>query len=182
LAGAAVSVISEDAAKESVVYSNKGGEENGHGERTVREYRKLAIALMLATVTTITVNARAVLAASASEIDHNANVALKSLYANTPGAKALAMQAKGVLVFPNIVKGGFIVAGQYGDGALRLQGERKTVEYYRSLAASYGLQAGVQSFGYVLFFMDNESLTYLENSRGWEIGVGPSVVVLDKGF
>jgi len=79
-------------------------------------------------------------------------------------------------------KGGFIVAGQYGDGALRLQGERKTVEYYRSIAATYGLQAGVQSFGYVLFFMDDESLTYLENSRGWEIGVGPSVVVLDKGF
>ena len=149
-------------------------------KRTVREYRKLAIALMLATVTTITVNARAVLAASASEIDHNANVALRALYANTPGAKDLARNAKGVLVFPNIVKAGFIVGGQYGDGTLRKRG--RTVGYYRSLAASYGLQAGVQSFGYVLLFMDNESLAYLENSRGWEIGVGPSVVVLDQGF
>ena len=151
-------------------------------KRPSREYRRQAIALVLAMVAMITLNARAVLAASASEIDHNANVALKSLYANTPGAKALAMQAKGVLVFPSIVKGGFIIAGQYGDGALRLQGERKTVEYYRSIAATYGLQAGVQSFGYVLFFMDDESLTYLENSRGWEIGVGPSVVVLDQGL
>ena len=145
-------------------------------KRAAREYRKLAIVLMLATVTLIALNARVALAASASEIDSKANVALQTLYAKTPGAKALAMQAKGVLVFPSIVKGGFIIAGQYGDGALRLQGERKTVEYYRSIAASYGLQAGVQSFGYVLFFMDDESLTYLENSRGWEIGVGPSTV------
>ncbi|MBI3798308.1 MAG: lipid-binding SYLF domain-containing protein, partial [Deltaproteobacteria bacterium] len=105
---------------------------------------------------------------------------LRTLYANTPGAKDLAMNAKGILVFPNIVKGGFIIAGQYGDGALRKKG--KTVGYYRSIAASYGLQAGVQSFGYVLLFMDDESLAYLEKSDGWEIGVGPSVVVLDKGF
>jgi lipid-binding SYLF domain-containing protein len=90
------------------------------------------------------------------------------------------MQAKGILVFPSIVKGGFIIAGQYGDGALRKEG--KTVGYYRSIAASYGLQAGVQSFGYVLLFMDDESLAYLDKSEGWEIGTGPSVVVLDKGF
>ena len=149
-------------------------------KRPSREYRRQAIALVLAMVAIITLNARAVLAASASEIDHNANVALRALYANTPGAKDLARNAKGVLVFPNIVKAGFIVGGQYGDGTLRKRG--RTVGYYRSLAASYGLQAGVQSFGYVLLFMDNESLAYLENSRGWEIGVGPSVVVLDQGF
>jgi lipid-binding SYLF domain-containing protein len=150
-------------------------------KRTSREYRRLAVALVLATVTTITLNARVALAASASEIDRNATEALRTLYANTPGAKDLATQAKGILVFPNIVKGGFIVAGQYGDGALRRQGG-KTVGYYRSVAASYGLQAGVQSFGYVLLFMDDESLAHLEQSRGWEIGTGPSVVVLDKGF
>jgi lipid-binding SYLF domain-containing protein len=151
-------------------------------KRTSKEYRRLANALVLATVTTIALNARVALAASASEIDSKANVALQTLYANTPGAKALVMQAKGVLVFPNIVKGGFIVAGQYGDGALRRQGERKTAAYYRSIAASYGLQAGVQSFGYALLFMDDESLAHLEQSRGWEIGTGPSVVILDKGF
>jgi lipid-binding SYLF domain-containing protein len=121
------------------------------------------------------------LAASASEIDHNVTAALRTLYANTPGALDLAKQAKGVLVFPNIIKGGFIVAGQYGDGALRREGG-KTVGYYRSIAASYGLQAGVQSFGYALLFMDDESLAYLDQSDGWEIGTGPSVVVLDKGF
>ena len=142
-------------------------------KRPSREHRRQAIALVLAMVAMITLNARAALAASASEIDRNATEALRTLYANTPGAKDLAMNAKGILVFPNIVKAGFIVGGQYGDGTLRKRG--RTVGYYRSLAASYGLQAGVQSFGYVLLFMDNESLAYLENSRGWEIGVGPNV-------
>jgi len=149
-------------------------------ERTTREYRRLATALVLATALTTLLNARVALAASASEINRNATVALGTLYANTPGAKDLATNAKGILIFPNIVKGGFIVAGQYGDGALRKK--KKTVGYYRSIAASYGLQAGVQSFGYVLLFMDDESLADFEQSRGWEIGTGPGIVVLDKGF
>lgn len=121
-----------------------------------------------------------VLAASASAIDRDARAALAKLYKQTPGAKALADKAVGVLVFPSIVKGGFIIAGQFGDGALRKNG--KTVAYYRSLAASYGFQAGAQAFGYVLFFMDNDSLRYLDNSAGFELGTGPSLVVLDAGF
>jgi lipid-binding SYLF domain-containing protein len=123
---------------------------------------------------------RSALAASASEIDRNSTAALETLYETVPGAKTLGNKAKAILVFPNIVKAGFIVGGQYGDGALREKG--KTVGYYRSLAASYGLQAGVQSFGYALFFMDDASLRYVKKSQGWEIGTGPSVVLLDKGF
>ena len=119
-------------------------------------------------------------AASRSEIDAKVNTALSTLYKREPGAKDLANKARGVLVFPDIVKGGFIVAGQYGDGSLRKGG--KTAAYYRSLAASVGFQAGAQSFGYVLMFMDDESLKWLDKSDGWEIGVGPTIVVLDKGF
>ena len=63
--------------------------------------------------------------------------------------------AKGILVFPSIIKGGFIIGGQYGEGALRVGG--KTTGYYRSVAASYGLQAGAQSFGYALFFLSNRN-------------------------
>jgi lipid-binding SYLF domain-containing protein len=100
------------------------------------------------------------LAASASEIDRNATAALQTLYKTTPGAKELASNAKGILIFPNIVKAGFIIGGQYGDGVLREKG--RAVGYYRSVAASYGLQAGVQSFGYVLLFMDDASLQYLK--------------------
>jgi lipid-binding SYLF domain-containing protein len=123
---------------------------------------------------------RAALAASASQIDREATQALNTLYKRNAGAKTLADKSVGVLVFPSIVKGGFIIAGQFGDGALRKRG--KTVAYYRSLAASYGFQAGAQAFGYVLFFMDDDSLRYLDNSAGFELGSGPSLVVLDSGF
>ena len=119
-------------------------------------------------------------AASAAEIDRDSTAALETLYQTNPESKKLAQDAKGILIFPKIVKGGLIIGGQYGDGALQEKG--KTVAYYRSGAASYGLQAGVQSFGYILFFMDDASLQYLESSKGWEIGSGPSVVVLDEGF
>ena len=119
-------------------------------------------------------------AASAAEIDRGATAALENLYSTSPGARALADKAKAILVFPEIVKGGFIVAGQYGDGGLRKGG--KTVAYYRSLAASYGFQAGIQTFGYALFFLDQESLSYLAKSGGWELGVGPSIVIVDEGI
>jgi lipid-binding SYLF domain-containing protein len=92
----------------------------------------------------------------------------------------LADRAVAVLVFPRIVKAGFVIGGQFGDGALRKKG--KSVGYYRSLAGSYGYQAGIQAYGYVLFFMDDASVQYLNNSDGWELGVGPSLVVLDSGF
>jgi lipid-binding SYLF domain-containing protein len=120
------------------------------------------------------------LGATKSEINRSASQALTTLYRNYPRAKALGDKAVGVLIFPSIVKGGFIIAGQFGDGVLRKSG--KPVAYYRSLAASYGFQAGVQAFGYVLFFMDNASLQYLDKSGGWELGTGPSLVVLDSGF
>jgi lipid-binding SYLF domain-containing protein len=118
-------------------------------------------------------------AATAGEIDRDVDGALQTLYRTTPAAKNMAKIAKGVLVFPDIIKAGLIVGGQYGEGALRVGG--KTTGYYRTVAASYGLQAGAQSFGYALFFIDNEGLAYLKNSNGWEIGVGPSVVIVDEG-
>jgi lipid-binding SYLF domain-containing protein len=120
------------------------------------------------------------LAASASAIDRSVTQSLTTLYKKNPDAKTFADKAAGVLVFPSIVKGGFIIAGQYGDGALRKKG--KTVAYYRSLAASFGYQAGAQAFGYVLFFMDDDSLRYLDSSAGFELGTGPSLVMLDAGF
>jgi lipid-binding SYLF domain-containing protein len=119
-------------------------------------------------------------AASAAEINRDATAALSTLYRHNAEAKKLADKALAVLVFPSIVKGGFIVAGEFGDGALRKGG--KTVGYYRSLAASYGFQAGAQAFGYVLFFMDQASLNYLDKSEGFELGTGPSLVILDEGF
>jgi len=135
------------------------------------------LALILSTYHVL--NPAAARGASASEINRGASATLAKLYKN-PAAKALGDKALGVLIFPSIVKGGFIVAGQFGDGVLRKKG--KSVAYYRSLAASYGFQAGAQEFGYVLFFMDQDSLRYLDASDGWELGTGPSLVILDEGF
>jgi lipid-binding SYLF domain-containing protein len=140
----------------------------------------MPVAIAIITVAFNVLSPTAALAASASAINRDAKAALAQLYQNTPGSKALADKAVAVLVFPSIVKGGFIIAGQFGDGALQKKG--RTVAYYRSLAASYGFQAGIQAFGYVLFFMDDASLQYLDNSAGFELGVGPSLVVLDAGF
>jgi lipid-binding SYLF domain-containing protein len=106
--------------------------------------------------------------------------ALSTLYASTPGAKDLAAGAKGILVFPDIVKGGVMVGGQFGEGVLYKGGAEHG--YYQSIAASYGLQVGLQRFGYALLFMTDSDLQYLNSSDGWEIGVGPTVTVLDEGF
>ncbi len=118
-------------------------------------------------------------AASASEIDRDSRRALAKLYAKSPAAKALGEKAKGVLVFPGIVKGGFIVGGQYGEGAL-IQGG-KTTGYYSTVQASYGLQAGLQKYGYALFFMSDKVMDWFLRSEGWELGVGPTIVVVDIG-
>jgi lipid-binding SYLF domain-containing protein len=118
-------------------------------------------------------------AASAAELDANVSSALRQLYAADPTAKLLGENAKGVLLFPRIWKAGFLFGGQIGEGALRQGG--RTTGYYNSVAASYGLQAGAQAFGYALFFMTDSAIRYLNQSHGWEIGVGPSVVVVDAG-
>jgi lipid-binding SYLF domain-containing protein len=138
--------------------------------------RTLAIGLMLV----LTVTASVSHAASASQISRDASVALNQLYKSVPEARTLGSKAKGILIFPSILKAGFIVGGQGGDGVLRKGG--KTVAYYRSVAASYGFQAGVQKFSYVLFFMSDDALSYLDKSDGWELGSGPSLVIADEGF
>ena len=143
-------------------------------------WMSLRSVLLLAMMFIALPHAQPASAASATDINRDATAALKKLYRSTPGAKDLGDKAKGILIFPSIIKGGFIIGGQYGDGALRIGG--KTAGYYRSVAASYGLQAGVQSFGYALMFMDDASLAYLDKSEGWEIGTGPSVVIVDKGM
>jgi lipid-binding SYLF domain-containing protein len=119
-------------------------------------------------------------AASAAGIDADANAALHKLYETQPVAKMLGKKAAGILIFPNIVKAGFVIGAQYGEGVLKEGG--KTAGYYNSVAGSYGLQAGIQSFGYVLFLMTDSAVEYLDKSAGWEIGVGPSIVVVDAGI
>ena len=115
-------------------------------------------------------------AAPASQ-SHGAS-ALKKLYSTT--SAGVSQKATAILVFPSIVKAGFLFGGQLGEGVLLKKG--KPSGYYNTVAGSYGLQAGVQKFGYALFFMNAGALKYLDQSSGWEVGIGPSVVVVDKGM
>ena len=117
--------------------------------------------------------------ASAAEINRDAGNALKTLYAKSDTAKKLGEKAKGILVFPGITKGGFMVGGQYGEGALLSGG--KTAGYYSTVQVSYGLQAGIQKYGYALFFMTDSALKWIDKSGGFEVGTGPSIVVMDTG-
>lgn len=118
-------------------------------------------------------------AASAEDLNRSASQALDKLYRSNPAAAALGKQASAVLVFPTVVKAGLIFGGSYGEGVLLKNGAASS--YYNSVSASWGLQAGAQSYGYAMFLMNDKSLHYLETSQGWEVGVGPNVVVVNDG-
>jgi lipid-binding SYLF domain-containing protein len=120
------------------------------------------------------------LAASKSELEAASKKALDTLVATVPAAKTLNSKAVAVLVFPSITKAGLGVGGQYGEGVL-WRGA-KAVGYYNTAGASYGLQAGAQKYGYAMFFMTEKALKSLDSTEGFEVGVGPSVVVVDSGM
>ena len=119
--------------------------------------------------------------ANASQIARDSRAALRSLYASNPTARALGQKAKAVLVFPSVVKAGFMVGAQGGNGAM-IRDTGEISGFYQTAAASYGLQAGVQQFGYALFLMDDSAFRNLQRSGGWEVGSSPSLVVVDQGI
>ena len=117
---------------------------------------------------------------SAAKLSADARASLQSLYARVPFAKSIGPKAHAILVFPKVTKAGLIVGGQYGEGALLKDG--KSVGYYSTAGASYGLQAGAQRYGYAMFFMNEKALGQINRAEGFEVGVGPSVVVVDEGM
>jgi lipid-binding SYLF domain-containing protein len=127
----------------------------------------------------LAVGTRSAIAADKAELSKNAQAALVALYAKVPAAKALGAKAQAILVFPKVTKAGLGIGGQHGDGALLRGG--KAVGYYSTSGASFGLQAGGQTYGYALFFMNAKALQQLDVAKGFEVGVGPTVVVMDEG-
>jgi lipid-binding SYLF domain-containing protein len=118
--------------------------------------------------------------ASASKISADSKAALQDLYAQNAAARRLGRSASGILVFPHIMKGGFVFGAEGGNGAL-LGGDGSVRGYYQTAAASYGLQAGVQKFGYALFLMDSSEVAKLNQAAGWSVGSSPGFVVVDRG-
>jgi len=119
-------------------------------------------------------------AESPADLNHDADAALQKLYQTNPAAAAIGRQARAVLIFPNIVKAGLVFGGAYGEGELK-KGD-KVDGYFNSVTGSWGLQAGAQSYGYAVFLMNAKAMRYVHQTHGWEIGVGPTVVVVDEGM
>jgi len=118
-------------------------------------------------------------------LDADVRAAIELLKSTSPAAAELGPKARGALVFPNVTKAGFIVGALYGNGALikaRKGGGYYIDEYYSMAAASYGFQAGVQNYGYVLMLMTDAAVENVETSQGWDLGVGPSIVIVDAGM
>ena len=117
---------------------------------------------------------------AAAELTSASQAALQQLYTSVPLAKELGPKAEAILVFPQVTKAGLGIGGQYGEGALLKKGT--AVAYYKTTGASFGLQAGGQKYGYAMFFMNAKALSELDAAKGFEVGVGPSVVVVDEGM
>lgn len=118
-------------------------------------------------------------AASRQVIDEKVDAALKRFYEEVPAGGDTAKSAKGLLIFPNVVKAGFGIGGEYGAGALRVDG--KSVDYYSTTAASVGFQIGAEQKTIVLCFMTDEALASFRKSNGFEVGVDGSVAIIDSG-
>ncbi len=137
------------------------------------------LAAFIITIALVFGAATQVRADTAAELDRDSHNALAKLYRNNATAESIGKKAKAVLIFPKIVKAGLVFGGSYGEGALIMGG--KTQAYYSSASASWGLQAGAQSYGYALFLMTDKAMEYVNKSKGWEVGVGPTVVIVDAG-
>ena len=118
-------------------------------------------------------------AATAKEIDVSVDVVLDRFKNDVKGADGYLASAKGVLVLPNVVRVGFFFGGEYGEGALIVDG--KTVDYYSTAAGSFGFQFGAQSKDIVIIFMEENALTKFRDSIGWSAGVDGSIVIVDEG-
>ena len=113
------------------------------------------------------------------EIDASVNGALDKMYASVQGSRELVNKARGVLVFPSVLQAGFVVGGEYGEGALRVGGA--TQGYYNTVTASFGLQIGAQSKAVIFLFMTQDALDKFQRTDGWTAGADASVAVVKMG-
>ena len=138
-------------------------------------YRQLFLVLILLFI----IGQQIAGAASKEEIEIRVNATIEVFNQRVKGGGQFLQNAKGILVFPNIVKAGFIIGAEFGEGALRING--KTVDYYRTTGASFGLQVGAQTKSIIIVFLEDEALRKFRNSAGWEAGVDGSIALVGTG-
>lgn len=144
--------------------------------------KRLFLALILASAAALPISAGTFAtanAATADDLNKDASQAVQLLNKTNPVAAQISKQARAVLVFPSVVKAGLIFGGSYGEGVLKRGAT--VIDYYNSVSGSWGLQAGAQSYSYVVFLMSDTAMDYIGRSQGWEIGVGPTVVLVNEG-
>ena len=137
-------------------------------------HRIMLTTAALLSVATVNLPAQA---ASGQDLNRDAADALQALYKTHPEAEQLAKDAKAILVFPTIIKTGLVVGGSYGEGMMTRNGG--FAGHYNSVSDSWGWEAGVDSYAYIVFLMDDKAVDYLAKNKGWEFGVGPALVVVD---
>ena len=144
--------------------------------------KRIFLAFMLASAAALPISAGTFAtanAATADDLNKDASQALQSLTKTNPLAEQISKSARAVLVFPSVVKAGLVFGASYGEGVLKRGAT--VIDYYNSVSGSWGLQAGAQSYSYVVFLMNDKAVDYLSKSQGWEIGVGPTVVLVNEG-
>ena len=139
--------------------------------------RNILVMLSLSLATVLGASAHAETRAA---LERSSWASLNALISHNAIAKELSTKAAAVLVFPSVKKAGFMIGGQYGEGVLWRGG--KAVAFYNTGGASFGFQAGAQEYGYAMFFMKEEAVNALNLAQGFEVGVGPSIVVIDQGM
>lgn len=118
-------------------------------------------------------------AKSANQLNADADASIKKFEKEVKGGSSFLSKVKGYLVFPSVIKGGFIVGGEYGEGVLRVNGTTK--HFYSMTSASIGYQAGVQEHSVLIAFLSEASLNNFIKSNGWEAGVDGAITVADWG-
>jgi len=146
----------------------------------MKNLKSIACAFLIGTLVTASIGIGTAHAATTpADLNRDSDTALHQLTTTNPSAANIAQHAKAILIFPNIVKAGFIFGAGYGEGELKYG---DSVDgYYNSISASWGLQAGAQSYGYIVFLMTDKAVKYVHETHGWEIGTGPTVVVVNEG-
>jgi lipid-binding SYLF domain-containing protein len=118
-------------------------------------------------------------AATSARLDAKVDAALANFTKEVKGGAEFLQSAKGILVLAGVIKAGFVVGGEYGEGALRISG--KTVDYYSIASGSFGFQFGAQKKDVILVFMEDQALKKFRESSGWKVGVDGSVALIDIG-
>ena len=152
------------------------------GDRSIHSIHRIFRLILLSLVLSLTAGlflTQTSYADSAREIDVSVNIALERFNKDVKGADEFLKIAKGLLVLPNVIKAGFIIGGEYGEGALRVNGE--TVDYYNIAAGSFGLQIGAEKKDIIIAFTTEEALRQFRTSSGWEAGIDGNIAFVDTG-